>query len=79
MSVTQWFQYQTIDFYDTGTQKLVPQYVKRLNVEGMLKNSSTHAVSVPINISTKLGFTCVNGPRETYFVLCISGARIYRQ
>ena len=34
----------------------------------MLKNSSTLAVSVPINISIKLGFVSVNGPRETYFV-----------
>ena len=34
----------------------------------MLKNSSTLAVSVPINLSIKLGFVSVNGPRETYFV-----------
>ena len=34
----------------------------------MLKNSSTLAVSVPINISIKLGFVYVNGPGETYFV-----------
>ena len=34
----------------------------------MLKNSSTLAVSVPINISIKLGFVFVNCPRETYFV-----------
>ena len=34
----------------------------------MLKNSSTLAVSVPINISIKLGFVSVNGSRETYFV-----------
>ena len=34
----------------------------------MLKNSSTLAVSVPINVSTKLGFVSVNVPRETYFV-----------
>jgi hypothetical protein len=34
----------------------------------MLKNSWTHAVSVAINISTKLCFVSVNGPRETYFV-----------
>ena len=30
----------------------------------MLKNSSTLAVSLPINISIKLGFISVNGPRE---------------
>ena len=34
----------------------------------MLKNSSTLAVSVPVNLSIKLGFVSVNGPRETYFV-----------
>ena len=33
-----------------------------------LKNSSTLAVSVPINLSIKLSFVSVNGPRETYFV-----------
>ena len=34
----------------------------------MLKNSSTLAVSVPINLYIKLGFVSVNGTRETYFV-----------
>ena len=34
----------------------------------MLKNSSTLAVSVPINLTIKLGFVCVNDSRETYFV-----------
>jgi hypothetical protein len=34
----------------------------------MLKNSWTLAVSVAINISMKLCFVSVNGPRETYFV-----------
>ena len=34
----------------------------------MLKNSSTLAVSVPINIPKKLVFVSVNKPRETYFV-----------
>ena len=34
----------------------------------MLKNSSALAVSVPINLSLKLDFISVNGPRETYFV-----------
>ena len=39
----------------------------------MLKNSSTLAVSVPIDLSIKLGFVSINSPRETYFVdvLCI--------
>ena len=34
----------------------------------MLKNSSTPAVSVPINLCIKLGFVSVNSPMETYFV-----------
>ena len=34
----------------------------------MLKNSSTLAVSVPINLSIELGFVSVNDLRETYFV-----------
>ena len=34
----------------------------------MLKNIPTLAVSVPINISIKLGFVSVNGSRETYFM-----------
>ena len=34
----------------------------------MLKNKSRLTVSVPINLSIKLGFVSVNGPRETYFV-----------
>ena len=39
----------------------------------MLKSNSTLAVSVPINLSIKLGFLSVKGRRETYFVdvLCI--------
>ena len=34
----------------------------------VLKNSSTLPMSVPINLSIKLGFVSVNGLRETYFV-----------
>ena len=34
----------------------------------MLKNSPTFAVTVPINLSIKLGFVSVNGSRETCFV-----------
>jgi predicted TIM-barrel enzyme len=37
-------------------------------VANMLKNSSTLAVSVAINISMKLCFVSVNGPRETYLL-----------
>ena len=38
----------------------------------MLKNSSTLAVSVTINLSIKLSFVSINGPRETNFVDAIS-------
>ena len=34
----------------------------------MLKNNSTLAVPVPINLFIKLDFVSINGPRETYFV-----------
>ena len=34
----------------------------------MLKNSSTLAVSAPIEVSIKLDFVSVNGSKETYFV-----------
>ena len=34
----------------------------------IFKNSSTLAVSVPINLSIKLGIIYVNGLRENYFV-----------
>ena len=34
MVVTQWFQLQAADFYDTGIQKLVPRYDKCLNSGG---------------------------------------------
>ena len=40
----------------------------------MLKNSSRLTVSVPTNLSMKLGFISVNGLRETYFV---DAPRIY--
>ncbi|PNF35627.1 hypothetical protein B7P43_G01883 [Cryptotermes secundus] len=34
MVVTQWFQSQVADFYDTGIQKLVPRYDKCLSSGG---------------------------------------------
>ena len=51
-------------------QKLIPRYDKCLNSRGVyiLKNSSTRAVTVPINLFIKFGFVSVNGPRENYFV-----------
>ena len=69
MSVTEWFQSQAADFYDTEIQKLVPRYDTYLNSEGeYVENNPKLAVSVPINLSTTLGLVSVNGPRETYFV-----------
>ena len=67
--VSQCFQSQATDIYDTGykswshgmTIVSVPEVI-------VLKNSSTLAVSVPINISIKLGLVSVNGLRETYVV-----------
>ena len=41
----------------------------------MLKNSSTLAVSVTINISIKLGFVSVNCIMETYFVDALCSCR----
>ena len=38
----------------------------------MLKNSSTLAVSVPINLPIKLGFVYVHSPNESYFVDALS-------
>ena len=65
MSVTQWFQSQAAYFYDTGykswSHDMTNVSIPDVN---MLKNSSTLAVSVPINLSIKLGFVSVNGPRE---------------
>ena len=37
----------------------------------MLKNSSTLAVSVPINLSIKLGFVSVNRPKKLTLWMCI--------
>ena len=67
--MSQWFQSQPEDFYDAGYKSwshgMTTLSIPEVN---MLKNSSTLAVSDPINLSIKLGFVPVNGPRETYFV-----------
>ena len=52
------------------TNVLIPEVNK-------LKNSSTFAVYVPINLSIKLGFVSVNDPRETYFVKVLRNKRTY--
>ena len=67
--VSQWLQSQAADFYNTRYKSwshgMTNASIPEVN---MLKNSSTLAVSVSINLSIKLGFVSVNGPRETYFV-----------
>ena len=71
MSITvQWFQSQTIGFYETGYESCFHDITNVSNLGvNTLKNSSTLAVSVPINISIKLDFVSVNGcKRKTYFV-----------
>ena len=47
----------------TGIQELVPRYLSIPEVN-ILKNSLILAVSVPTNLSIKLGFVSVNGPRK---------------
>ena len=59
--VSQWFQFQAPDVNGIGykswshgmTNVLIPEV-------NMLKNSSTHAVSLPINIFIELGFVSVS-------------------
>ena len=67
--MSQWFQSQAADYYDTGykvwSHDMTNVSITKVN---MLKNTSTLAVFVTINLSIKLGFVSGNGPRETYFV-----------
>ena len=67
--MSQWFQSQAVDIYNTRYKSwfhgIINVSIQEVN---MLKNSSTLAVSVPINLSIKLGFVSVNSHRETYFV-----------
>ena len=67
--VSQWFQSQAAEFYDTGYKRMshgtTNVSIPEVNT---LKNISTLAVSVPINLSIKLSFVSVNGLGETYFV-----------
>ena len=56
MSVTvQWFQYQAAEFYDTGYKRW-SHGMRNVSIPevNMLKNSSTLAVSVSINISIRV-------------------------
>ena len=62
MSVTQWFQTRwkssTTQGYKSWSHDMTNVSIPEVH---MLTNSSTLAVSVPINISIKLGFVSVNG------------------
>ena len=66
MSVTQGFQSQAADFYDTE-YKSWSHVMTNVSFPDMymLKNSSTLAVSVPTNLSIKFHFVFVNDTRET--------------
>ena len=67
--MSQRFQSQAVDFYDTGYKSWSHGMTNVSSLEvTMLKNSSTLAVSVPINLSIILGFVSINGSMETYFV-----------
>ena len=67
--MSQWFSSQVADFYDTGYKSLSHDMINVLNPEvNILKNSSTLAVYVSINLSVTLGFVSVNTPTESYFV-----------
>ena len=62
MSVTQWFQSQaatsTTQRYKNWFHGMTDVSIPEMN---MLKNSPTLVVSVPKNLTTKLGFGIVNG------------------
>ena len=66
--VSEWFQSQAADFYDTWF-KSWPNGMTNISFPelNMFKNSSILAVCVTIHLSIKLGFVCIN-PRETSFV-----------
>ena len=64
--MSRWFQYQAAHFYDTGYKSWSHGKTNvSIREMSMLKNSSTLAVSVTINLFIKFGFVSVNGPRET--------------
>ena len=71
--MSEWFQSQVAEFYDTGykgwshrvTNVLIPDV-------NMLKNSSTFAVSVTIDLSIKFVSVCVNGSgKRTLWTCCV--------
>ena len=67
--MSQWLQSQVADFYDTGYESwsycMTNISIPEMNV---FRNISTLDVCVAINLSIKLGFVSVNGPREIYVV-----------
>ena len=70
--MSQWFQSQVADLYDTEFESCSHGMGNMSILEvSMLKNSSTLAVSVPVNLSIKLSFISVNGPGKTYFVVAL--------
>ena len=60
-----WRQTSTTQGYKIWSQGMTNVSIPKMN---MVKNSTTLAVSVTINISIKLGFVSVNGPGETYLL-----------
>ena len=69
MSVTQWFQFQAADFYDTRVQKLSHAMTNVSIPEvNMLKKIANTCCIFSNKCFLKLGFVSVNSPRETYFV-----------
>ena len=67
--MSQWFQSQAAEFYDTGYKSwshgMTNVSIPEVN---MLKDSTTLSVSVPIHLSIKLGFISVN--RSGKLTLC---------
>ena len=62
--MSQWFQSQATEFYDIG-YKSWSHGMTNISIPevNMLKNISTLATTVPINLSIKLGFISVKGSR----------------
>ena len=65
----------TTDFYDTQGYKSWSHSMKNVSIPevNMLNNSSTLAVSVPINLSIKFGFCLCKRPQGN--LLCVKTER----
>ena len=67
--VSQWFQSQAADFYDTGYKSWSMVWQMFLFRRWIYwKIAQTLAVSAPINLFIKLSFVSVDARRETYFL-----------